>query len=144
MQRIGLICGVLGLVAGGLAHADTVVANGTILGQTILGPNDVAVVEGTVAGALSDPSEAIGQEARVNLYAGRPIRAGDLVQPALVERNDLVTIRFEHGGLSVYTDGRALDRASAGQTLRVLNLSSRNTVTATVTDRGLVSVGPSR
>ena len=124
------------------ARADTVIAAGTIRGQTLIMPSDVALVAGTTPGALDDLSHAIGMEAAVNLYAGRPIRPGDLRPPAIVERNATVTLRYDHGGLLVVTEGRALDRAAQGEQLRVLNLGSRNTVTATAAAPGLVIVGP--
>ena len=132
----------LALLAAPPAQADTVIAAGTIRGQTLIMPSDIAVIEGETPGALSSPAEAVGMEAAVNLYAGRPIRPGDLRPPAVVERNALVTIRYRHAGLVVVTDGRAMDRAAAGEPLRVLNLSSRNTVTAVAAAPGLVIVGP--
>lgn len=128
----------------GATYADTVIAAGTIRGATLIGPSDVSLVEGDTPGAVSDPAQVIGMEARINLYPGRPIRTGDLRPPAIVERNEIVTIRYEHGGLLVITEGRAMDRAAQGEPLRVLNLSSRQTVTATAMSHGLVSVGPNR
>ena len=130
------------LIALGPARAQTVIANGTIRGQTLIGPNDVALADAVTPGALTDLAEAVGMEARVNLYPGRPIRPGDLGPPAIVERNEIVTLRYDHGGLLVITEGRAMDRAAAGEPLRVLNLSSRNTITARATAPGLVTVGP--
>ncbi|MBT8410287.1 MAG: flagellar basal body P-ring formation protein FlgA [Octadecabacter sp.] len=141
MIRLVLLCIALVLIALGPSRADTVIANGTIRGQSLIGPNDVALVEGDTPGALTNMVEAIGQEARVNLYPGRPIRPGDLRPPAIVERNEIVTIRFQHQGLMIVTEGRALDRAAAGEPLRVLNLSSRNTITAVATGPGLVTIG---
>jgi len=125
-----------------MAQADTVIAAGTIRGQTLIMPNDVALITGTTPGALSTLDAAIGMEAAVNLYAGRPIRPGDLRPPAIVERNALVTLRYDHGGLIVVTDGRALDRAAQGEVVRVINLTSRSTVTALAAAPGLVIVGP--
>ena len=121
---------------------ETVVAAGTIRGTTLIGPADVAVVEGNTPGALSDMADAVGMEARINLYPGRPIRPGDLRPPAIVERNEIVSLRYDHGGLLVITDGRALDRAAEGESLRVINLASRQTVTAIASAPGLVIVGP--
>ena len=129
-------------LAPGPAAADTVIAAGTIRGQSLIMPSDVALAPGDTPGALSDPADAVGMEAAVNLYAGRPIRPGDLRPPAIVERNALVTIRYDHHGLVVVTEGRALDRAAAGEALRVMNLSSRTTVTAVAAAPGLVTVGP--
>jgi flagella basal body P-ring formation protein FlgA len=143
MTRLAFVLLGLALVSlGALARADTVIAAGTIRGQSLIMASDVALAPGDTPGALSDPAEAIGMEAAVNLYAGRPIRPGDLRPPAIVERNSLVTLRYDHGGLIVITDGRAMDRAAEGEALRVLNLSSRNTVTATAAAPGLVIVGP--
>jgi len=123
------------------ARADTVVAAGTIRGQSLIGPSDVALVDGTTPGAVSTLEQVIGMEARVNLFPGRPIRTGDLRQPAIVDRNEIVTIRFENGGLLILTEGRAMDRAAEGELLRVMNLSSRNTITARASAPGLVTVG---
>ncbi len=135
---------VLILIAGPLTAQETVVAAGTIRGAALIGPSDVAVIDGATPGALSDVEDAIGMEARINLYPGRPIRAGDLRPPAVVERNEIVSIRYDYGGLLVLTEGRALDRASEGELLRVINLASRQTVTARATAPGLVTVGPNR
>ncbi|MBF9042645.1 flagellar basal body P-ring formation protein FlgA [Rhodobacterales bacterium HKCCE4037] len=121
---------------------ETVIAAGTIRGATLIGPADVATVEGETPGALSDMAEAVGMEARINLYPGRPIRPGDLRPPAIVERNEIVSLRYDHGGLLIITDGRALDRAAQGEALRVINLASRQTVTAVALAPGLVTVGP--
>jgi flagella basal body P-ring formation protein FlgA len=123
---------------------ETVIAAGTIRGSAMIGPADVALIAGETPGALSDMADAVGMEARINLYPGRPIRPGDLREPAIVERNEIVSLRYNYGGLLVITEGRALDRASAGDTLRVINLASRQTVTATATSPGLVTVGPNR
>lgn len=131
-------------LASPAAAQETVIAAGTIRGATMIGPADVAMIEGATPGALSDISQAIGMEARINLYPGRPIRAGDLRPPAVVERNEIVSLRYNYGGLLVMTEGRALDRAAEGEALRVINLSSRQTVTATATGPGLVTVGPNR
>lgn len=142
MTRFVFILVALVMMQLGPGSAETLVANGTIRGQSLIGPNDVTVIDGTTPGALTHPADAVGMEARVNLYPGRPIRPGDLRPPAIVERNDIVTIRFEQSGLLIITEGRAMDRAAAGEPLRVLNLSSRNMVTATAAAPGLVTIGP--
>lgn len=131
-------------LSGPVAAQETVVAAGTIRGATMIGPADVAIIEGETPGALSNMAEAIGMEARINLYPGRPIRAGDLRAPAIVERNEIVSIRYNYGGLLILTEGRAMDRAAEGDVLRVINLASRQTVTAVATAPGLVTVGPNR
>ena len=131
------------LFAATPALGDTVVANGTIRSMSVIGPADVRLVAGDTPGAILDLAAAIGMEARVNLYPGRPIRPGDLREPAVINRNEIITLQYDANGLLIVTEGRALDRAGIGERLRVLNLSSRTTVTATVQGAGLATVGPS-
>ncbi|PUB11777.1 flagellar basal body P-ring formation chaperone FlgA [Yoonia sediminilitoris] len=114
------------------AVADVVVAARTIPAQTLIGPEHLFVRDLNVAGAISDPEAAIGLEARVALYAGRPIRPGDVGPPAVVERNQLITLHYQRNGLMISTDGRALGRAGPGDIIRVMNLSSRSTVSARI------------
>lgn len=125
------------------ALADTVVAARTIRAHAVLTVDDLAMAENTVPGALSEVSAAIGQEARVMIYAGRPIRPADLGPPALVERNQIVTLRFRSGGLEISTEGRAMGRAAAGETIRAVNLASRLSVSGIVTSDGTILVSGS-
>jgi flagella basal body P-ring formation protein FlgA len=124
------------------ALGDTVVAAGTIRSQAIIGYNDVTLTDDITPGALTDLLDAVGQEARVNLYPGRPIRAGDLTAPAVVDRNQIIVLLYNNAGLRITADGRSMDRGGIGDRLRILNLSSRTTVFGTVTSPGVVSVGP--
>jgi flagella basal body P-ring formation protein FlgA len=108
--------------------ADTLVAARTIRAQTVLAPEDLARAETAAPGAITALEAAVGMEARVTLYQGRPIRPGDLAPPALVERNQRVALVFRAGGLDIVTEGRALARGGAGELVRVMNLASRSTV----------------
>jgi flagella basal body P-ring formation protein FlgA len=85
-----------------------------------------------VPGAVADPAEIVGLEARVALYPGRPIRPGDVGLPAVVERNQVVPLIFQRGTLLITAEGRALDRAGPGDVIRVMNVASRTTVSARV------------
>lgn len=120
--------------------ADTLIAKRTIRSQAILGPEDVAVIPETVIGALISPDEALGQEARVVLYAGRPIMAQDVGPPAIVERNQIVPLTYAQGGLRILAEGRSLGRAGVGDTVRVMNLASKTVLSGRVTPDGSVSV----
>jgi flagella basal body P-ring formation protein FlgA len=124
------------------AAADTVLAARTIPARSIIGPADVVVHASDVAGTISRPDMVIGMEARVALYAGRPIRMGDIGMPAIIERNDIVTLQYTGHGIAIATEGRALGRAAAGDVLRVMNLNSRATVTARIGEDGIAYVQP--
>lgn len=120
--------------------SETLVATRTIPARSIIGPDDVLLRDVTVIGGVGDPMLAIGQEARVALYAGRPIRAGDLSAPAIIERNQIIPLMYRNGGVAISTEGRALERAGAGDWIRVMNLSSRTSVTAQIQENGIAYV----
>ena len=120
--------------------AETVVAARTVRAQTILTEQDLAVKPQQIVGAFDDPAMLIGQEARVALYAGRPIRPGDIGPPAIIDRNQIVVLVYAAGGLTIATEARALARGGVGDRLRVLNMSSRLTVEGTVFPDGSVRV----
>lgn len=133
----------LALLGAQPALAQTLVPARTIPAQGLIAPEDVMLSGAAVPGALSDPAQAVGLEARVALYPGRPIRPGDVGPPALVERNQVVALLFQSGALTISVEGRALDRAGAGEVIRVMNLASRSTVTARVGADGAAYVsGP--
>lgn len=125
-----------------LALAGSVVALRTLRAQSVINPEDVAISEDEVPGALSDLDQVIGLETRAILYPGRPIYAGDLAAPAVVERNQTIPIIFRRGTLSIQADGRALDRAAIGDPVRVMNLASKTIVFATIGADGAAHVQP--
>jgi flagellar basal body P-ring formation protein FlgA len=122
-------------------HAESVVATRTIRAKALVATEDLTLVSAELPGALSDPSDAVGLEARVAIYAGKPVRPGDLGPPTLVERNQLVTLIYLSGGLAISTEARALARGAEGDAVRVMNLNSRNTVTGRIGSDGAVYVG---
>jgi flagella basal body P-ring formation protein FlgA len=124
----------------GTAQAEVVVAQRTLRAQTVIGAEDVALAGGEVPGALISLAEAIGQETRVTVYAGRAIRIDDVGPPALVERNQIVLLSYRRGALSIVAEGRALARGGLGDSLRAMNLASRATVTGRVASDGTIVV----
>lgn len=129
------------LVAAQPTFAESLVATRTIRAQTLIGPEDVAMVAADLPGALTDPELAVGLETRVSIYAGKAVRAGDLGPPTLVDRNQIVPLIYQSGGLAISTEGRALARGSNGDVIRIMNLGSRTTVTGRVGPDGAVYVG---
>jgi flagella basal body P-ring formation protein FlgA len=141
-RAVALFALFVALLAAGAVLAEQVQPVRAIRSKTVLQPEDLTVVEGSAPGAIESLEEAVGLEAKVALYPGRPILPGQLGAPALVERNAMVRMRYVDGPLSIVTDGRALDRAAAGEPVRVMNLVSRQTVTGTVAADGSIEVGP--
>lgn len=123
-------------------NAQTVVAAHAIRARSIIMPEDLAVLDKETIGGITNAADIIGQEARVNLYAGRVIRASEIGPPAILERNQLVIMVYNIGLLSISAEGRVLGRAGVGETVRVMNLDSRLTVTGRVQFDGTVEVRP--
>jgi flagella basal body P-ring formation protein FlgA len=123
------------------ALGDSLVAARTLPAGSVIGAGDVMLVDADIPEALTSVAAAVGQEARIAVYAGRPIRSRDLGAPTLVERNALVTLVYRSGGLTIIAEGRALDRAGEGETIRAMNLASKSTVSGRVSADGTIIVG---
>lgn len=121
-------------------QAEIVVPTRTIRAKEIIVASDLELTNTEVDGVVMDPGLLIGQEARVALYPGRPIRETDVGPPAIVDRNDLVVLVFNRQPLSITAEGRALGRGAAGDRIRVMNLSSRTTVTGHIRPDGQIEV----
>lgn len=124
-----------------VAHADVVIAARTIRAQTILMPADLSVLQNDAPGRVTNINDLVGLETRVVLYEGRPVGRGDVGPAAVIERNQIVTLIYRRAGLSIAAEARSLGRAGVGETVRVINLSSRTTVAGTVAEDGAVLVG---
>ena len=140
-RATALFACLVALLVAGTVLADTVEVVRAVRGQTVLSATDLAVTPGDVPGAITTIDEAVGKEAKVTLYPGRPILVAQLGAPALVQRNALVRMNYARGPLRIVTDGRALDRGGVGEPVRVMNLASRQTVTGIVAPDGTVEVG---
>lgn len=133
---------ILALGFGSASVSQTVVAAHAIRARSIITLQDIDIIEGNTVGGLFETADIVGMEARVNLYSGRAIKAADIGPPSIVERNQLVVMVYMTNLLSISTEGRVLARAGAGERVRVMNLSSRQTVSGTVMPDGTVEVGP--
>ena len=141
MMRAGPVLTSFAVLLALPALADTVVAARNVRSQAILSLGDLALVEAEMPGGFQSIDDVIGLEARVVLYAGRPIRPSDVGPAAIIERNQIVTLIYRRGTLAIAAEARALGRAGIGDRLRVMNLASRSTVTGTVKADGTVTVG---
>ncbi len=122
------------------AAGETLVAARTLRAQTILSAADMALSNTTVPGAASELAETVGLETRVTIYQGQPMLAKSLGPPTLVARNQAVTLIFRNGILNIFAEGRALARGGIGDRIRVMNITSRTTVTGIIAPDGTVSV----
>ena len=127
-------------LATSAALADIVVSTRTIRPGERIDPADLVSKQIEVAGAAQSHSDLVGMEARVAIYPGRPIRFADVGPPAIVDRNQLVVLFYQEGGLQIRTEGRALGRGAEGDVIRVMNLTSRNTLSGRVNADGTIRI----
>lgn len=136
MIRIAILL----LLTAGPVAAESVMAVRAIRAGTVLTADDLGFADTDAPDGFLDPRDIIGLEARVNLYPGRPIQTRDVGLPTVVQRNMIVPLVYRRGSLTITLDGRALSRAGTGEPVRVMNLSSRSTVTGVATATGSVVV----
>ncbi|MEL7172136.1 MAG: flagellar basal body P-ring formation chaperone FlgA [Pseudomonadota bacterium] len=115
-------------------RAARLLAPGTLLSQS-----DLVVPEGR-GGSAPQLRSLIGMRLRHAAVAGAPLGPGDVAAPYVIERNSLVAMRFIAGGLVIRTEGRALGSAVLGGRVPVMNLASKETVTAVATGPGRVEI----
>ncbi|MEM6536123.1 MAG: flagellar basal body P-ring formation chaperone FlgA [Pseudomonadota bacterium] len=103
----------------------------------IIRPGDLASQDGTG----TPRQDFVGLQLKRSVRKGGAIVSTLLQEPILVERNEVVAMEYRAGGLLIKAEGRALDEGSIGDLVRVMNLGSRQTVTASVVSSGRVQVG---
>ena len=112
---------------------------GEILSQSDL--KEIRIPYQTIpAGSVRYPSEMIGKQTRRVLIDNRPIPESSLIEPQIVERGDQVSIELAAGGLKLIAPGKAMEDGAKGDDVRVINLNSNKTITATIEASGLVRV----
>ena len=138
----------IALIAIGLAPfpvmADSLTAVRVVRANAVIEPGDFTVSDLSMPGALTSDVDISGLEARVTLYPGRPIMPAHVGPAAVVTRNQVVTLVYRQGGLSITTEGRALSRGGVGDSVRVMNLASRSTIAGKVREDGAVEVTSER
>jgi flagella basal body P-ring formation protein FlgA len=120
-----------------------VVTTQTVPRGTLITPTHVRIDRVVLAQLPADPimdeAEAIGTEAVRSLPAGRPVTRAALSAPAVVQRNDRVTLRYEQAHLRLTAEGTALENGAPGSMIRVMATGGA-IVTGRIAGPGLVSV----
>ena len=83
---------------------------------------------------------AVGMQMRKGLRAGQPLRVADLGKPDLVQKDGNVTLIYEAAGIYLTSRGKAVDSGTEGDTVTVLNLQSKRTISGTVVGRDQVAI----
>ncbi len=94
------------------------------------------------AGAPRDPEALIGKVAKRPLRSGAAAATRDVGAPLVVKKDDMVTVAFNAGGVSLSMQAKALGPAAAGDSITLMNTQSKKTIQALVTGPGRAVVGP--
>jgi flagella basal body P-ring formation protein FlgA len=110
----------------------------------IIGPQDLVWAKAAVASsdAIGDAEAAVGMAARRPLRAGAAAQGRDLTAPQVIKSGDPVTVTWRAGGVTLSLQGKAAANAAAGESVAVVNLTSKKTVQAVAVAPGQALVGP--
>jgi flagella basal body P-ring formation protein FlgA len=112
-------------------------ANRVLAGQP-LQQSDFVQIETNVLKipGMLQPATAFpdGKNSARILTEGRILMENDWVEPTLVNRNDLVTIIYQQGGLEITLQAKALGNGTRDQVIEVQNMSSHKIFNARVVD----------
>ncbi|MET4274846.1 MULTISPECIES: flagellar basal body P-ring formation chaperone FlgA [unclassified Bradyrhizobium] len=109
----------------------------------LLKSSDVAMErrpKAEVTGEAASRDRTLGMQLRRPMRAGTPIRVADIVKPDFVQRDQNVTVIYQVPGIYLTTRGKAIESGAEGDTISVLNLQTKRTLSGVVTGRGQVTV----
>jgi flagella basal body P-ring formation protein FlgA len=120
-------------------HLAEALPAGTILSQDDIVMRSVPLRYADSAGFAS-ADQLIGMALQRQSREGMMLKASDVGVPELVSRNDMVTIYYRSGPLTLTVRGQALSGAAKGEPVEVLNLMSKRVITTTAIARGAVEI----
>jgi len=132
-------------VAGrAIATVQAVVSTRRLAIGDVVKPDDVRLMqlraERVRPGTAQRLEDVVGMQLRRPIGTELPFMTADLMLPQIIAKNEVVLMVVEGPGISLTTQGRALEAASRGGRLSVMNLSSRNIVEAGAIGPGRVQV----
>jgi flagella basal body P-ring formation protein FlgA len=91
--------------------------------------------------SLTDAEQLVGHMAKRPLKAGQVLRTSDVAVSPIIHKNDLIRVVVQTGAMTLSVQGKAMQDAALGQTIRVINVNSNRQLSGTVVDAGTVAVG---
>ena len=117
-----------------------------LAGGTILTADAMLIVQQQVPlslvahGDVATMDQLIGKALQRQSRAGMVLRVTDVADPQIVSRNDLVTVYLHVGAMTLTVKGRALNAASVGEPVAVLNTISNHVVHGIARSDGSVEI----
>ncbi len=115
-----------------LQKGETITADNVTLQEIPASQSFTSTITGT--------DELVGQQAVRPLAAGAPINRLHVRVAPSISRNQAVTLVFKRGGIELTGRGQALEDGALGQSIRVINPTTRATLVGTVAAGAVVEV----
>ena len=130
--------------ASAAAKVEVLTYNRSFEAGEIVQPEDLSwtKVAAAPAGAPRDADALIGKAARRPLRSGAAASTRDVTNPLVVKRDDMVEVAFSDGGVSLRLQAKAMGAAAVGDTVGLMNLSSKKVIQAVVAGPGKAVIGP--
>jgi flagella basal body P-ring formation protein FlgA len=94
------------------------------------------------AGAPRDADQLIGKQARRPLREGAAASTRDVSGAIIIKKDDLVTVHFDEGGVSLTMQGKAMGQASVGDAVSVMNTSTKKVIQTIASGPDQAVIGP--
>lgn len=111
---------------------------------TILQPGDVEMrkvpLQLAETNGFADVEQLIGKQLQRQSRQGVMLRPADVRDAQLIARNDVVTVYFRAGAMTLTVKGQALNAASKGQDVSVLNSTTKKVLHGTALANGAVEI----
>lgn len=124
-------------------YLDYLVTTRAIRPGQAIGPQDVRLEYGDLTAqpdnAITELALVTGQQARVAIASGQTLRQDMLRLPPAVLQGQLVKVVAQGSGFTVMNEGRAMNRAAEGETVRV-RMNNGQVVSGTARQGGIVEV----
>ena len=111
---------------------------------TVLRPDHIIMrplpIQQADAQGIASLDQLVGMALNRQTRDGMLLRASDVSTPLAIAKNDLVTIYYRQGLMTLTVKGQAITGAAEGSPLQVLNLVSKRVISATAIAPGAVEV----
>lgn len=136
--------GVAASTTSAAAKVEVLTYNRSLEAGEIVQPEDLSWTKVAAApvGAPRDADALIGKAAKRPLRSGAAASTRDVTNPLVVKRDDMVEVVFAMEGVNLSLQAKAMGAAAVGDTVSLMNLSSKKLIQAVVAAPGKAVVGP--
>ncbi len=94
------------------------------------------------ADTARDAEQIVGQAPIRTISPNRSVRLAELASPAVVKKNDQVTIQFKNAAMELKTLGEAMEDGAEGEIIRIRNKDSHQPIQARIIAPGFAQAMP--